>query len=41
MTAVEVVADVSAQDVVDATGIELATAEEIVNKAKSAGVASQ
>ncbi len=41
MNAVEVVADVSAQDVVDATGIELAAAEEIVNKAKSAAVASQ
>jgi N utilization substance protein A len=41
MNAVEVVADVSAQDVVDATGIELAAAEEIVNKAKSATVASQ
>ena len=41
MNAVEVVADVSAQDVVDAAGIELAAAEEIVNKAKSAAVASQ
>ena len=41
MTAVEVIADVSAQDVVDATGIELTTAEEIVNKAKSAAMASQ
>ncbi|MEO6785862.1 MAG: transcription termination/antitermination protein NusA, partial [Chthoniobacteraceae bacterium] len=41
MNAVEVVADVSAQDVVDATGIDLAAAEEIVNKAKSAAVASQ
>ncbi len=40
MTAVEVVADVTAQDVVDATGIDLAAAEEIVNKAKSAAVAS-
>jgi N utilization substance protein A len=41
MNAVEVIADVSAQDVVDATGLDLATAEEIVNKAKSAAVASQ
>jgi N utilization substance protein A len=41
MNAVEVIADVSAQDVVDATGLELAAAEEIVNKAKSATVASQ
>ncbi len=41
MNAIEVVADVSAQDVVDATGIDLAAAEEIVNKAKSATVASQ
>ena len=41
MNAVEVVADVSAQDVVDATGIDLAVAEEIVNKAKNATVASQ
>ncbi len=41
MNAVEVVADVSAQDVVDAAGIDLAVAEEIVNKAKNATVASQ
>ena len=41
MNADEVVADVSAQDVVDATGIDLAAAEEIINKAKSATVASQ
>ena len=41
MNAVEVIADVSAQDVVDATGLDLAAAEEIVNKAKSAAVASQ
>ena len=41
MNAVEVVADVSAQDIVDATGLDLATAEEIVNKAKSAAVASR
>jgi N utilization substance protein A len=41
MNAVEVIADVSAQDVVDATGLDLAIAEEIVNKAKSATVASQ
>jgi N utilization substance protein A len=41
MNAVEVIADVSAQDIVDATGLELAAAEEIVNKAKSASVASQ
>ncbi len=41
MTAAEVIADVSAQDVVDATGIDLASAEEIVNKAKNASVASQ
>jgi N utilization substance protein A len=41
MTAVEVIADVSAQDVVDATGLDLAIAEEIVSKAKSATVASQ
>jgi N utilization substance protein A len=41
MNAVEVVADVSAQDVVDATGLELAAAEEIVTKARSATVASQ
>ncbi len=41
MNAVEVVADVSAQDIVDATGIDLADAEGIVNKAKSATVASQ
>ncbi len=41
MNAVEVIADVSAQDVVDATGLDLAIAEEIVNKAKSAAVASQ
>lgn len=41
MNAVELITDVSAQDVVDATGIDLAAAEEIVNKAKSATVASQ
>jgi len=41
MNAVEVIADVSAQDVVDATGLELAAAEQIVNKARSATVASQ
>ncbi len=41
MNAVEVVADVAAQDVVDATGLDLAAAEEIVNKARSATVASQ
>lgn len=41
MNAVEVIADVSPQDIVDAIGIELASAEEIVNKAKSATVASQ
>jgi N utilization substance protein A len=41
MNAVEVIADVSAQDVMDATGLDLATAEEIVNKAKNATVASQ
>ncbi len=41
MNAVEVVADVSAQDIVDATGLDLAAAEEIVNKAKSAAVASR
>ena len=41
MNAVEVVADVSAQDVVDAAGIDLAAAEEIISKAKSAAVASQ
>ena len=41
MNAVEVVADVSAQDIVDAAGIDLAAAEGIVNKAKSATVASQ
>ncbi|MEO6741353.1 MAG: transcription termination factor NusA [Chthoniobacteraceae bacterium] len=41
MNAVEVVADVSAQDVVDAAGIDLAVAEEIVNKAKNASVVSQ
>ena len=41
MNAVEVVADVSPQDVVDATGIDIATAGEIVTKAKSAAVASQ
>jgi N utilization substance protein A len=41
MNAVEVVADVSAQDIVDATGLDLATAGEIVNKAKSAAVASR
>ncbi len=41
MTAAEVIADVSPQDVVEATGIDLATAEEIVNKAKNANVASQ
>ena len=41
MNAVEVVADVSAQDVVDAAGIDLAAAEEIVNKAKNATMASQ
>ena len=41
MNAIEVIADVSAQDVVDATGLDLAVAEEIVNKAKSATVASQ
>ncbi len=41
MNAVEVVADVSAQDIVDAAGIDLAAAEGIVNKAKSAALASQ
>ncbi len=41
MNAVEVVADVSAQDIVDATGLDLGTAEQIVSKAKSATVASQ
>jgi len=41
MNSAEVVSDVSAQDVVDATGLELAAAEEIVNKARSATVASQ
>ena len=41
MNAIEVIADVSAQDVVDATGLDLAAAEEIVNKAKSATVASR
>ena len=41
MNAVEVISDVSAQDVVDATGLDIATAEEIVNKAKSAAMASQ
>jgi N utilization substance protein A len=41
MTAAEVIADVAAQDIVDATGLDLASAEEIVTKAKSATVASQ
>jgi N utilization substance protein A len=41
MNAVEVIADVSPEDVVEATGLELAAAEEIINKAKSAAVASQ
>ena len=41
MNAVELITDVSAQDIVDATGLDLAVAEEIVNKVKSAAVASQ
>ena len=41
MTAVEVIADVSPQDVVDATEIDIAIAEEIVTKAKNAVPASQ
>ena len=41
MNAVELITDVSAQDIVDATGLELAVAEEIFNKVKSAAVASQ
>ena len=41
MNAVELITDVSAQDIVDATGLDLAVAEEIVNKVKSATVASQ
>jgi N utilization substance protein A len=41
MNAAEVIADVSPQDIVETAGIELAIAEEIVNKAKSATVASQ
>ena len=40
MTAVEVIADVSPQDVVDVTEIDIATAEEIVTKAKNAVPAS-
>ena len=41
MNAVEVVSDVTPQDVVEATGIDLAAAEQIVNKAKTAAMASQ
>ena len=40
MNAVEVIADVAPQDIVDATGLDLATAGDIVDKARNAVVAS-